>query len=215
MEQSKGELITTIIHNKENTKTFEVRREFAGVKGEDIILLQLFPTLGKGDEFTMDSTNRHIITHRKELNIRSIRFINLFAKRTSARLSTKGLEIDKENLRYIESIMQETDFQHYKFVVAFGCSMQKCATAEKTKREIFDMFKTYNPKGKIFQITVDNLDSKNNAAVHVLFLGIRHSNSVWRFEEYTMPAIQESKKEKTEKKRAGKEAGENVLQAVQ
>lgn len=198
MRETKGNLLTTIIHNEDNTKTFEVRREFEGIDGEDIILLQLFPTLGNGDEFTMDSTNRHIITHRKDLNIKSIRFINLFATRSSTRMSTRNIEIDNENLDYIESIMKEKDFKNHRFVVAYGCTMQKCAVADKTKELIFDMFRKYNPKGKMYQITVDNLDSKNDVAVHVLFLGIRHSNAVWQFEEFEISNIKE---EKTVKKK--------------
>ena len=31
MQETIGEMITTIIHNEDNTKTFEVRREFKGV----------------------------------------------------------------------------------------------------------------------------------------------------------------------------------------
>lgn len=213
MISTKGELVTTIIHNEENTKTFEVRREFVGVEGEEIILLQLFPTLGKGDEFTMDSTNRHIITHREELNIKSIRFINLFATRSSTRMSTRNIEIDEENLRYIEGIMQEQNFKDSRFVVAFGCTMQKCAVADKTKETIYTLFKKYNPKGKMYQITVDKLDSKNDVAVHVLFLGIRHSNAKWRFEEFKMPKTAEEKPVKKKgRPRLVKGDEDNVLQ---
>ena len=206
--------MTTIIHNENNTKTFEVRREFEGVEGEDVIILQLFPTLGCGDEFTMDSTNRHIITHRKELNIKSIRFINLFAARSSTRMSTRNIEIDTENLEYIETIMKNKDFINHRFVVAFGCTMQKCSVAEETKEKIYSMFKKYNPKGKMYQLMVDNLDSKNDVAVHVLFLGIRHSNAVWRYEEFMIPLIEEEEKtqKKIRKPRIVKEGCDNVLQ---
>lgn len=193
MKETVGELITTIIHNDENTKTFEVKRQFKGVEGEELILLQLFPTLGAGDEFTMDSTNRHLITHREELNVKTVRFINLFAKRSNSRISTRNIELDVENLKYIEGIMAENDFKQAKFVVAFGCSMKNCAVAEETKRQIFTMFKKYNKSGKMYQITVDDLDSKNDVAVHVLFLGIRHSNSKWRLEEFNIPVVEEKK----------------------
>lgn len=190
MQETIGEMITTIIHNEDNTKTFEVRREFKGVEGEEVILLQLFPTLGKGDEFSMDSTNRHLIEHREELNISTIRFINLFATRCNARMSTRNIEIDKENLQYIESIMSDNNFKKCRFVVAFGCSMKNCAVAEEMKKRIFAMYSKYNKSGKIYQITVDDLDSKNNVAVHVLFLGIRHSNGKWYYEEFKMPKLE-------------------------
>lgn len=190
MQETIGELVTTIIHNEENTKTFEVRRDFKGVDGEEVILLQLFPTLGHGDEFSMDSTNRHLIEHRKELNISTVRFINLFATRCNARLSTRNIEIDTENIEYIESIMSDKNFKKCRFVVAFGCSMKNCAVAEETKNRIFAMFEKYNKNGKIYQITVDDLDSKNDVAVHVLFLGIRHSNSIWRYEEFKIPKME-------------------------
>ncbi len=52
------------------------------------------------------------------------------------------------------------------------------------------MFGKHNKNGKIYQITVDDLDSKNNIAVHVLFLGIRHSNSKWYYEEFKIPKIE-------------------------
>ncbi len=216
MITTKGELLTTIIHNEDNTKTFEIQREFIGVQGEDIILLQLFPTLGKGDEFTMDSTTRHIISHREELNIKSIRFINLFATRSSTRMSTKNIEIDTENMSYIESIMQEKDFKKYRFVVAFGCTMQNCAVANETKDKIYSLFRKHNLNGKMYQITVDNLDSKNDVAVHVLFLGIRHSNAKWRFEEFILPKpIDEKSSKKKIKALPQKGKEKNVLQNKQ
>lgn len=211
METTTGELITTIVHNEENTKTFEIKREFKGIEGEDIILLQLFPTLGKGDEFTMDSTNRHIINHRQDLNIRSIRFINLFATRCNARMSTRNVSIDEENIKYIESVMKEKNFKKYRFVVAYGCTMNNCTVATKTKFLIFKLFKKYNPEGEMYQISVDGLDSKNANAVHILFLGIRHSNSTWFYEKFTIPELKEKVKEGEEEDAGSNKKGPRLV----
>lgn len=188
MNEITGTLKTTIIHDKENQHTYEIKRLFEGVKGDDLIILQLFPTLGEGDEFTMDSTTLHMINHFRELNIASIRFINLFSKRCKARMSTRNIKLDEENLNYIESIMKDVNFKKYKFVVAFGCSMNSSSVANQTKHLIFEMFKKHNPTGTIYQITTNDLLQSKNSAVHVLFLGIRYSNAVWRLSEYTIPA---------------------------
>ncbi|SEV93609.1 DUF1643 domain-containing protein [[Clostridium] fimetarium] len=187
MNEITGTLKTTIVYDKENEHTYEIKRLFEGVKGDDLIILQLFPTLGEGDEFTMDSTTLHMINHFRELNISSIRFINLFSKRCKARMSTRNIILDEENLKYIESIMKEANFKKYKFVVAFGCSMNSSSVAKQTKHLIFEMFKKHNPAGTIYQITTNDLSQSKNSAVHVLFLGIRYSNAKWRLSEYTIP----------------------------
>lgn len=196
MKITEGILKTTIVHDEQNEHTYEIKRVFEGAEGDDIILLQLFPTLGEGDEFTMDSTTLHMINHFRELNIGSIRFINLFSKQCKARLSTRNVILDEQNIKYIEEIMKEKSFKNSKFIVAFGSSMDSSVVATQTKFIICQMFKKYNPNGKMYQITTDGLSQKNNSAVHVLYLGIRYSNSVWRLTEYSMPESENKKKKK-------------------
>lgn len=220
MKNSKttGNLVTTIITNEDNTKTFEIKREFKGAEGNDIILLQLFPTLGQGNEFDMDSTAKHIVAHRKELGIKSIRFINLFAKRCSVKLSTRGLRPDEENIRYIESVFKEKNTAESKFVVAYGCTMSRCRAANLTKKMIFDLYRNYCPDNRVYQITTEYLDAENSDGVHVLYLGIRHCNETWRLEEYKIPDFDrilllssgKGKKEKSLKDGADRNAGENT-----
>ena len=215
MKNSKttGNLVTTIITNEDNTKTFEIKREFKGAEGNDIILLQLFPTLGQGNEFDMDSTAKHIVAHRKELGIKSIRFINLFAKRCSVKLSTRGLKPDEENIRYIESIFKEKNISEAKFVAAYGCTMSRCRSTNLTKKMIFDLYRNYCPNNKVYQLTTEYLDAENSNGVHVLYLGIRHSNETWRMEEYEIPdfdkILSENKETGSEKSKADKRADDS------
>lgn len=188
--KTSGNLITTIITNEDNTKTFETKREFKGAEGDEIVLLQLFLTLGRGNEFDMDSTSKHIVAHREELGIKSIRFINLFARRSSVKMSTRGIRPDEENIRYIETVFKEKGIQESKLVVAYGCSMSRCMAANLTKKMIFDMYRNYCPDNKVYQITTEFLDAENSEGVHVLYLGIRHFNGIWRLEEYKIPVFE-------------------------
>lgn len=184
MKTTTGEIVTKIVSDNDGQNTFEVMRELKGVDGEKAIVVQLFPTLSEEDVEKLDITTFHLINKMRELGLSQVRVINLFSQVCkSERLSTRNLPIDTENIKYIENIMQEDDFKEYKFVVAWGSSMSSCHSANECKQLLVDMFFKYNPKGKIYKLYCEGIPTDATEPPHVLFMGIRHKNSVWRLVE--------------------------------
>lgn len=180
-----GEILTTIVSDNDGNNTFEITKELIGIVGEKAIFVQLFPTLSVDDTEKLDITTFHLINKMKELGLSKIRIVNLFSRVCkSERMSTRNLQVDKENLQYIESIMKEKEFKEYKFVVAWGSSMANCKSAIETKQTLIDMYYKYNPKGKVYKLFCDELPECIAEPPHVLFMGIRFKDSVWELVEY-------------------------------
>ncbi len=118
---------TTIVSSDDGRNTYEIRKELLGadgkpIKGDKALLIGMYPTVTADDGYKMDMTTLHILSKMEELGLRSVRIVNLFSRVCKARLSAKGLEVDKANFDYIEDIMKEKDFSSYKVIVAWGNS---------------------------------------------------------------------------------------------
>ena len=185
--KSIGTITSTLITNKELTKCFEIDRTLHEASGEKAIMISLFPTLGSkvGDAFVVDKTTQHLISHMSDLNLKSVKIVNLFSKiYRGSRLSSRNLKVDVDNLEYIETLFKRKDFHEYKVILAYGSSMSTSFACRETKRTLLNLFQMYNPDGKLYQLTTNNLSSKNQEAIHVLYMGIRFSNIKWRLEEF-------------------------------
>jgi len=120
-----------------------------------------------------------VFNHLQELGLRSVQMINLFSKICKGKMSSRNLELDIENLKYIEAIMKEKDFKDKVFIVAWGSSMASSRACNEAKRQIVTMFKKYCKNGTIYQLRSSKLDVARYPAVHVLYLGIRHKTEKW------------------------------------
>lgn len=178
----KAVIETEIICSEDNKHTYEVIKKFPEIVGEKAYIILLYPTRTRDNIYSDDSTLNHLISHMKELGLRELRIINLFSNVVNGKMSSRGLQPDEDNLKYIEDIMQQKSFVDYKFLVAWGTSMATSYACQKSKAEIFNMFKKYQPKGKIYQLGTNN-DNITVDFAHPLFLGIRAKNSIWKLEE--------------------------------
>lgn len=178
----KAVIETELVCSEDNKHTYEVIKRFPDVVGEKAYIILLYPTRTLDNMFSDDSTLNHLVSHMKELGLNEIRIINLFSTVVNGKLSAKGLQVDEANLKYIENIMQNKIFSDFKFILAYGTSMATSYACQKSKVEIFNMLKKYNPKGRVYQLTTND----ENIAVdfaHPLYLGIRAKNSIWQLEE--------------------------------
>ena len=91
--------------------------------------------------------------------------------------------------------------------------MEKNIIATEMKRRIIKMYKEAVPNGILWQLTADDIYLKNDSAVHVLYMGIRHKNSKWKLEKFTIP--QELLQEGQDKKPKGKSKKDSVETVVQ
>jgi Protein of unknown function (DUF1643). len=200
--KSIGTLTTTLITDKDMTHCFEIERTLNEASGDKAIMISLFPTLGSrvGDAFVVDKTTHHLVSHMAELNFKSIKIVNLFSKICrGSRLSTRNLEVDIENLEYIEAIFKRKDFHEYKVILAWGSSMNSSKSCKEMKRTLINLFQMYSPHGKLYQLTTNNLASNNQEAIHPLFLGINYSNSKWMLSEYQIKTEYLNDKEELKK----------------
>lgn len=172
---------TEIVCTEDNKHTYEVVKRLKNIVGEKAYIVLLYPTRNADNIYSDDSTLNHLASHMRELGLNEIRIINLFSKVVNRKLSSKGLQIDENNLQYIDSLMQNKNFADFKFIVAWGTSMATSFACQKSKAEVLCLFKKYNPKGKIYQLSTND-DNISVGFAHPLYLGIRAKNSIWELE---------------------------------
>lgn len=181
-EKIKAVIETEIVCSPDGKHTYEVIKRLEGIEGEKGCLISLYPTRDKNNIFASDSTLNHLVSHMQEMGLCELRIINLFSMVVDGKLSAKGLQVDVDNLQYIESIMSDKSFESYKFIIAWGNSMATSFACQRTKAEVLNIFKRHNPKAKAFHITTSN-DTINVDFAHPLFLGIRANSDKWKLKE--------------------------------
>lgn len=184
-EKIKAVIETEIVCSADGKHTYEVIKKLEGVEGEKACLISLYPTRSKINIYACDSTLNHIVSHMGSMNLSELRIINLFSTVVEGKLSAKGLQVDVDNLQYIESIMSDKSFESYKFIIAWGNSMATSFACQRTKAEVLNIFKRHNPKAKAFHITTSN-DTIDVDFAHPLFLGIRANSDKWKLKEITI-----------------------------
>lgn len=181
-EKIKAVIETEIVCSPDGKHTYEVIKRLEGIEGEKGCLVSLYPTRDKTNIFASDSTLNHLVSHMQEMGLCELRIINLFSKVVDGKLSAKGLQVDVDNLQYIESIMSDKSFDEYRFILAYGNSMATSFACQRTKAEILNIFKKYHPKAKAFHITTSN-DTVDVDFAHPLFLGIRANSDKWKLKD--------------------------------
>ena len=183
-----SKLITSIVNSDDGTRNYEVTRTLEGVEGDKAIVLTLYPSYSGQDLFRMDSTALHMTNHlMNDLQISTVKVINLFSKLVKgSKMSCRGAEVDEENLKYIENLMKQKDFEEYIFIIAWGSSLTTCKAAISAKQRILKMYVELHPTGRCYQFTYDGLPSKGNEAVHPLYLGIRATHMTWKLRPFNV-----------------------------
>ena len=181
MKILEGTLKTTVIADDEQKHVYEICREF-DTDGDEVILLTLYPTLVEPNTFDLSSI--HLMNHASDegLKLKKINFVFLFSKVVDAKLSTKGLTVDEENLNYLREIISK--LPDAKIIIAFGSSMEKCPAVIESKVKLFKMIKELRPNDAMWQISADGLEEESP---HILFCGIRFNNQPWSLRHYVIP----------------------------
>lgn len=174
---------TDIITSADGKKTFEVTKRLKGVDGEKGVIVLLYPTRTQENLFAEDNTLNYLVAHMQDLHLSELKIVNLFSKVVKGKMSSRGLEVDKENMEYIETLMSDGDFKKSKFIVAWGNSMASSYACKKSKVEVLNMYKKAVPKGIVYQLISSDIDLRSQIAPHPLYLGIRGNNSQWSLAE--------------------------------
>ncbi len=205
MKTSVTNVETTIVSSDDGVNTYEVKKRLLDGKGnpaagKDAILIGLHPTTNAGEPYKTDLSTNHLVCKMPELGLRSVRILNLFSQvQDFGKLPAKGLEVDEENLRYIESAMKEPGSEGSPVIAAWGNGMASSKAANLTKARISDLLGVYRPKGDLCQLSAPSLSLDSEECAHVLYLGIRHKRETWSLREYRFPK-KETPVEKPEKK---------------
>ena len=179
-----GTIKTTVISNPEKNRVYEICRDFSNGEvfdGEEAILLTLYPTLN--DVRNIDLSTFHVLNHSAELGLQRIHFLYLFNRVCSARMSTRGLEVDEEAISYFERSVKK--YKDSKIIIGYGNSMERCQAAINAKRRIIEIIDKERPEESIWQIGVNGTHGKEN--MHPLFLGIRYNHLSWTLETFDIP----------------------------
>ena len=175
---------TELVCSEDGKNTYEIIKRISGADGDIGIIVMLFPTRNGDNIDGADSTLNHLVTHMKDFNFSEIRIINLFSRVVNARISARGLEVDSENMKFIDDVvLADKDLNKHNFIVAWGNSMESSKAVNDSKRQIIKSYLDKLPKGKIYQIVCPERDITDGAC-HPLFLGIRAKTSKWRLMEY-------------------------------
>lgn len=181
MKEVKGTLTTTITMNEEETRVYEICREFDRA-GEEAILVTLYPTLIEPNAFDLSSV--HLMNHStdEDLELSKVHFVFLFSKVTKTKMSTRGLSMDTDNMNFLKERIEQ--LPNAKIIISWGSSMQNCPAVIESKVEFFKMIDELRPKETLWQLDVEDSEEE---AIHVLFAGIRYNNQQWGLTNYTIP----------------------------
>lgn len=175
---------TELVCSEDSKNTYEIIKRLKDTDGDIGIIVMLFPTRNGENIDSDDNTINHLVSHMKDFSFKEIRIINLFSKVVNSRISSRGLQVDEDNMKFIEDvILADKDLNKHKFIVAWGNSMETSKAVNEGKKQIIKMFLNKLPKGKIYQIVCPERDITDGAC-HPLFLGIRAKASKWRLMEF-------------------------------
>lgn len=185
---------TELVCSEDSKNTFEIIKRLKGTEGDIGIIVMLFPTRNGDNIDSDDNTLNHLVSHMKDFNFKEIRIINLFSRVVNSRISSRGLQVDEDNMKFIEEvILSDKDLDKHHFVVAWGNSMESSKAVNDSKKKIIEMYLKKIPKGKVEQIVCPQRQIVGGAS-HPLFLGIRAKTSKWSLMQFDTKEILKAKK---------------------
>ena len=202
---------TTIIGTERNT--FEIIKEYAEEKpvaGEEVAIIQLYPTVGIEDAEVTDSTTLHLQNKMKQLGWTKVHMVNLFSQIARKKPLAGDLKaVDKENMAYVKNLISDVG-KRGKIVVAWGNSHSTNLVVNESKKELLEFLISSQSKN-IYQLIADSMETEAEGT-HILFLGLRYADDEWQLTDYPAKAQLEKisaqvqkRKPKTEDKKQPEE----------
>lgn len=204
LKQNEIHTITKIVTSENNEKTFSYSKELQDEELGHAVFILLYPTRNVENFYVEDSTSNHLLNHMKELGLSSYTVVNLFGMVTKSRLSTRGLMVDEENLIYLKEQVFSKINESTKVVIAWGNSHLTSYAVNQSKKRLLELWEELHQGKPLYQLTADGLE-RDCVGVHPLYLGIRHSNSVWRIEKYPVQKELSKLSKAAEEKKPGKQ----------
>lgn len=188
MKTVKATVHTELITSDDGKHTFEVIKRLEGVQGECGFIISLYPTRCENNIYNSDSTLNHLVGHLTDLGLNELHIINLYSKVVNGKMSVRGLQIDNDNMNYIDGLMADKKFQSSRFIIAWGNSFSTSKAITDSKVKILNMFLKHNPKGKLYQLCLIGKSLESDTVPHPLYLGINGANAKWGLKEFKLTA---------------------------
>ena len=174
---------TTLITSDDGLRTFEIIKKIDDCKGDSAYIISLYPTRCEQNIYNSDVTINYLVGRMTELDINELHIINLYSKVVNGKMSVRGLQIDEENMSYINNLMNDSKFQSSKFIIAWGSSFQSSSAINESKYKILQMYIENTKKSKAYQLSACGKSFDNDNMMHPLYIGIRCPNP-WALKEF-------------------------------
>lgn len=202
---------TTIVGTERST--FEIIKEYAeekAVVGDEVVIIQLYPTVGIEDVGATDSTTLHLQNKMKQLGWTKVHMVNLFSQIARRKPLAGDLKaVDKENMAYVKNVISDVG-KRGKIVVAWGNSHSTNLIVNESKKELLE-FLVSSQLENVYQLVADSMETEAEGT-HILFLGLRYADDEWQLTDYPAKAQLEKisaqvqkRKPKTEDKKQPEE----------
>ncbi|MBO5524371.1 MAG: DUF1643 domain-containing protein [Roseburia sp.] len=202
---------TTIVGTERST--FEIIKEYAeekAVVGDEVVIIQLYPTVGIEDVGATDSTTLHLQNKMKQLGWTKVHMVNLFSQIARRKPLAGDLKtVDKENMAYVKNVISDVG-KRGKIVVAWGNSHSTNLIVNESKKELLEFLVSSQPEN-VYQLVADSMETEAEGT-HILFLGLRYADDEWQLTGYPAKAQLEKisaqvqkRKPKTEDKKQPEE----------
>ena len=178
MIQENFTITTTVIGSDDGKSTYEISRSWDSEK-KSALLIALYPTIDIYHANSLDMSSMFLLNHSTQMNLGSIRIINLYSKVQAGKPLVSSLCEDLENLAYISDIFDEEDISNYHIVIAWGSSLSNHKLTITSKLQILQMIKDKGLIDNVMQLSADDLEPSDSCCVHPLYLGLHHNRSNW------------------------------------
>ena len=183
MKTIKAVVQTEIITSDDGSNTYEVIKKLNGIDGDCAYLISLYPTRNESNIYANDSTLNHLVSHLADIGINELHIVNLFSKVVNTRLSSRGLKVDEDNMKYIDKVMHSKKFKDSQFIIAWGNSMKSSHAVNLSKERVLSMYHNLYPDGNLYQLCVADKNIKE-VAPHPLYLGIQAKYLRWSLSDF-------------------------------
>lgn len=178
---------TTIVGTERST--FEIIKEYAeekAVVGDEVVIIQLYPTVGIEDVGATDSTTLHLQNKMKQLGWTKVHMVNLFSQIARRKPLAGDLKaVDKENMAYVKNVISDVG-KRGKIVVAWGNSHSTNLIVNESKKELLEFLVSSQPEN-VYQLVADSMETEAEGT-HILFLGLRYADDEWQLMDYPAKA---------------------------
>lgn len=203
MIKKKYSLQTELVASDDGMHTYEIARTWAETDRKGLVL-ELYPTISADRCGELDISTMHLLNHVKDFGWGTMRIVNLYSTIFEGKPLTGQLSYDKENIAYIEGILESEDIGDYDIVIATGNSLRTHINTVEVKLDIFNILQNKKLEGQVKQIVPENCAEGMSQGTHPLFLGLHYGKEKWTLADYdissAVSALNEYLETKAEKK---------------